>query len=110
MSDTLSRLTSLQFLVLGLLLAREQPGRKLRSHAAQYGLRRSAPAFYQMMARLERDHLVDGWYAPVIVGDQEVRERWYRVTPDGRKQWKRACAFYRLVETISAGERFSDAK
>jgi len=109
MSDTLSRLTPLQFLVLGLLLAQEQPGRNLRSQAAEYGLRRSAPAFYQMMARLERDQLVDGWYEPVTVGDQAMRERWYCVTPEGRKQWKHARAFYRLIEMKAAGERLSNA-
>ena len=53
-------LTHLQFLVLGVLHAGEQPGRAVREALAEYGVRRTAAAFYQLMARLERDGLVDG--------------------------------------------------
>ena len=45
-------LTHLQFLVLGVLLSGRESGRAIRQAVEQYGLRRSAPAFYQMMARL----------------------------------------------------------
>lgn len=109
MSDNLVRLTSPQFLLLGLLVAGEQAGRVLRVRITEFGLRLSAPAFYQMMARLEREVWVRGWYRPLTVRDQAVRERWYEITPGGRKQWKRACEFYRQVEVSSTRERFSDA-
>ena len=102
------RLTHLQFLVLGLLRRGEQPGRVIREAIAERGVRRSAPAFYQLMARLERDRLVDGWYEQVAVGDQAVTERRYRLTPAGAKRWAEARDFY--AELLgSRRARFSDA-
>ena len=79
-------LTHLQFLILGVLRGDQQPGRVLRDALAGYGIRRTGPAFYQLMARLEKDGLVDGWYEQVTVGDQAVTERRYRLTADGKKQ------------------------
>ena len=102
------RLTHLQFLVLGLLGEGEQPGRVLRDAIAAHGLRRSAPAFYQLMARLERDRLVDGWYEQVTAGDQSVTERRYRLRPAGAKLWSEARDFYSTLIARSA-QRWSDA-
>ena len=53
----------------------------------EYGIRSSAPAFYQMMARLERDKIVEGWYGQITAGDQSVTERRYRATADGARMW-----------------------
>jgi DNA-binding PadR family transcriptional regulator len=105
----LPTLTHLQFLVLGVLQAGDRPGRVLRQALAAYGVRRSGPAFYQLMARLERDELVEGWYEQVSVGDQAVTERRYRLTPEGARRWARARAFYDEVARWPAGVRWSDA-
>jgi DNA-binding PadR family transcriptional regulator len=105
----LPQITHLQFLVLGVLMSGEQPGRTIRNTATSYGVRSSAPAFYQMMARLERDGLVEGWYEQVVVGDQWVTERRYRATPAGAKAWKQACEFYRQWEMAATRERLSNA-
>jgi DNA-binding PadR family transcriptional regulator len=102
-------LTHLQFLVLGVLRADEQPGRAVRDALAGYGIRRTGPAFYQLMARLEKDGLVDGWYEQVTVGDQAVTERRYRITAGGRKRWNEARAFYDHVARAAAKLRWSDA-
>jgi DNA-binding PadR family transcriptional regulator len=102
------RLTHLQFLVLGLLREGEQPGRVIRDAIAAHGLKRSAPAFYQLMARLERDRLVDGWYEQVAAGDQAVTERRYRLRPAGAKLWAEARDFYTTV-IARAAQRWSDA-
>jgi DNA-binding PadR family transcriptional regulator len=102
-------LTHLQFLILGVLRGDEQPGRVLRDALAGYGIRRTGPAFYQLMARLEKDGLVDGWYEQVTVGDQAVTERRYRITADGKKQWNEARAFYDHVARAAAKLRWSDA-
>jgi len=102
------RLTHLQFLVLGLLREGEQPGRVIRDAIAAHGLKRSAPAFYQLMARLERDRLVDGWYEQVAAGDQAVTERRYRLRPAGAKLWTEARDFYTTLIARSA-QRWSDA-
>jgi DNA-binding PadR family transcriptional regulator len=102
------KLTHLQFLVLGLLRQTEQPGRAIRDAIAAHGVKRSAPAFYQLMARLERDRLVDGWYEQVTVGDQAVTERRYRLRPSGAKLWAEARDFYTTL-IARAEERWSDA-
>ena len=98
----LPTLTHLQFLVLGILRTDDQPGRVLRQALAAYGVRRSGPAFYQLMARLERARLVEGWYEQVTVGDQAVTERRYRITPEGARLWTRAQSFYDEVARLSA--------
>jgi len=105
----LPRITHLQFLVLGVLRDGEQPGRLIRETLAAYGVRRTAPAFYQLMARLERDGLVDGWYGQVTVGDQAVTERRYRVRPAGTKLWTEARDFYTATRARSGSPRWSDA-
>lgn len=102
-------LTHLQFLVLGVLRGEPQPGRTLRKALAAYGVRRTGPAFYQLMARLEKERLVDGWYEQVTVGDQAVTERHYRITADGTRRWNEARAFYQQVVRASAKLRWSDA-
>jgi DNA-binding PadR family transcriptional regulator len=105
----LPALTHLQFLVLGILRAEEQRGRTLRDALAGYGIRRTGPAFYQLMARLEKDRLVDGWYEQITVGDQAVTERRYRITADGKKRWNDARAFYEHVARVATTLRWSDA-
>ena len=96
-SKKLPRLTHLQFLVLGLLRGGESPGRDIRDALAAYGVKRTAPAFYQLMARLERDGLIDGRYEQIIVRDQAVTERRYRLKPAGTRLWTDARDFYARV-------------
>lgn len=107
MPDRLPPLTSLQYLVLGTLRDGEQPGRVVRDELARHGARRSAAAFYQMMARLERARLVEGWYEQITVGDQAVTERRYRLRPAGARLWEETRAFY--ARAGAARQRWSDA-
>ncbi len=105
----LPALTHRHYLVLGVLRAEAQPGRVLRQALAGYGVRRSGPAFYQLMARMERAKLVDGWYEQVTVGDQTVTERRYRVTKEGVRLWADAHRFYDELAHTPARIRWSDA-
>jgi DNA-binding PadR family transcriptional regulator len=105
----LPTLTHLQFLVLGVLRADELPGRVVRRALASYGVRRTAPAFYQLMARLEAAGLVDGWYEQTVVGDQAVTERRYRITAEGSRTWERTQEFYADVRRLASKMRWSDA-
>jgi DNA-binding PadR family transcriptional regulator len=105
----LPTLTHLQFLVLGVVRTHDQPGRVVREVLATYGVRRSGPAFYQLMARLEREKLVEGWYEQVTVGDQAVTERRYRITADGTRRWNRAHTFYEQISRAQGRMRWSDA-
>jgi DNA-binding PadR family transcriptional regulator len=107
--QTVPALTNLQFLVLGVLRGNEQPGRVIREALLQYGVRRTAPAFYQLMSRLESAGLVEGRYEQITVGDQAVTERWYRITTDGARQWQRAQKFYSDVGRLAARLRWSNA-
>jgi DNA-binding PadR family transcriptional regulator len=100
-------LTHLQFLIVGTLLAGERPGRQIREAIADYGVRRTGAAFYQMMARLQRAGSVEGWYEQITVGDQAVTERRYRVTPAGSRLWAETRRFYE--QAVRATERWSDA-
>jgi len=109
MSDKLPRLTHLQFLVLGVLHGSEHPGRTIRHTLAAHGVKRTAPAFYQLMARLERDGLVEGWYEQITVKDQAVTERRYRIRSQGLKLWSEARDFYAAIGARGVQTRWSDA-
>jgi len=101
MSKTLPPVTHLQFLVLDALAGTEQAGRDLRDLLATYGIRRSAPAFYQMMARLESSNLVEGWYDQKVIAGQNVKERRYRITRTGLRSLEATRNFY--VARVAAG-------
>ena len=108
-SSKLPTISHLQFLALGVLRAGDQPGRTIRRIAAKFGVRHTAAAFYQMMARLERDGLVEGWYEPIHVGDQVVTERRYRITSDGSRAWSQTRACYQTITLAATQKLWSDA-
>jgi DNA-binding PadR family transcriptional regulator len=94
MSRRLPPITHLQFLVLDALSAAERAGRDLRALLATHGIRNTAPAFYQMMARLEAARLVDGRYDQKVVNGQLLKERRYRILADGRRALAETRSFY----------------
>jgi DNA-binding PadR family transcriptional regulator len=103
------QITHLQFLVLDALREGPRRGRHIRRELGRHGVQRSAPAFYQMMARLEDAGLVDGEYAQKIVGGQIIKERRYTLTETGEAEWRRTHDFYaeriRVVNTAVARQR-----
>ena len=102
--DGLPEITHLQFLVLAMLLEDPRAGRDIRADLARHGVRRTAPAFYQMMARLEDASLVEGWYDQRVVDGQLIKERHYRVRPAGLRAWNATRDFYlglRGFETVA---------
>jgi DNA-binding PadR family transcriptional regulator len=100
MSKKLPPITHLQFLVLEALVEGETAGREVRALLTSYGVRSSAPAFYQMMGRLEEGGLVEGWYDQKLVGGQNIKERRYRLTRPGRASLADTRAFY--LQRLSA--------
>lgn len=88
------RLSHLQFLVLGALRGRELAGRELREHLAGFGVRKSGPAFYQLMARLEDGGLITGRYRQEVIEGQIIRERLYRAAAEGLRAWEGSRDFY----------------
>lgn len=99
------RLTNLQFVVLGALRGGAHTGRQIRDRLAEFGLRKSGPAFYQMMSRLEEAGLIDGWYTQEIIGGQIIRERNYRLQASGESSWERERDF-----NLQVIERFNDVE
>jgi DNA-binding PadR family transcriptional regulator len=94
------QITHLQFLVLGLLRQSPRLGREIRLELTRSGVRRSGPAFYQMMARLEDAGLVAGEYDQKVVAGQIIKERRYEVTAPGAAAWTLTRDFY--VKQIAA--------
>jgi DNA-binding PadR family transcriptional regulator len=90
----LPEITHLQFLVLAILTDGELAGREVRDRLAEAGERKSGPAFYQFMARLEAAGFVEGWYDQKVVDGQIIKERRYRVTGAGSKAFEDTRDFY----------------
>jgi DNA-binding PadR family transcriptional regulator len=110
MSRDLPSITHLQFLVLGLLLREERPGRRIRRDLAGRGIRHSTPAFYQMMSRLEEAGLVRGWYHQKVVDGQIIKERHYKLTASGAAAWTATRDFYlAAVKDLAPGREFARA-
>ena len=86
--------THLQFLVLGVLRGGPTTGRALRGHLQDFQVKRSGPAFYQLMARMEDGGLVEGWYVQQVIEGQIIRERHYRITAIGTRAWQASRDFY----------------
>ncbi len=74
--------------------SRDLPGREIRSHLSEFGVRKSGPAFYQLMSRLEDAGLVTGSYHQEIIDGQIIRERHYRITAEGTRAWDGSRDFY----------------
>ncbi len=87
-------ITHLQFLVLEALGDADQLGRELRALLASHGVRNSAPAFYQMMSRLEDAGLAEGAYDQKVIAGQNVKERRYRITKAGTRAAAHTRTFY----------------
>jgi hypothetical protein len=94
MSRRIPSITHLQFLVLDTLSAGERAGRSLRQLLVDHGVRNTAPAFYQMMARLEDAAMVEGWYDQKVVGGQLLKERHYRIARAGSRALSETRNFY----------------
>jgi len=81
--ESLPELSHLQFAVLEVLGTAQMRGKDLRTGLSELGIKKSGPAFYQMMARLEEAKFVAGCYNQEIIDGQIIKERQYRVTGDG---------------------------
>jgi DNA-binding PadR family transcriptional regulator len=101
-------LTHLQFLILSTLLEDDRSGREMRTALDAFGAAKTAAAFYQTMARLERAGLVDGWYDQIVVGDQAVTERRYTLKPLGRKLVDETRRFYTSTAAATLKRRLSN--
>jgi hypothetical protein len=91
----LPELSHLQFAVLQVLGTGVLSGKDLREGLkSNHGIRKSGPAFYQMMARLEDGKFVEGSYTQEIIDGQIIKERQYRVTAAGIRALNHTKRFY----------------
>ena len=90
----LPELTHLQFLVLGALLSGELSGADLRARLKQDGASKTLASFYQLMARLEEGHHVEGRYEQEMIDGIPVKERIYKATGQGVRAWEEVRDFY----------------
>jgi DNA-binding PadR family transcriptional regulator len=90
----LPEITHLQYLVLGILADSEKSGREIRDHLAKEGEKKSGPAFYQFMSRLEEAKLLEGRYDQKVVEGQIIKERRYRITGSGMRAFDDTTNFY----------------
>lgn len=92
--DRLPELSHLQFAVLEVLGTAERSGKDLRTGLSELGIKKSGPAFYQMMARLEDAKFVEGEYVQQIVDGQIIKERQYKITENGIRALNQTKKFY----------------
>lgn len=96
MTDNLPPLTHLQFAILNVIGASSISGKDLRKSLAQeHNVKKSGPAFYQLMARLEEAKFVEGSYKQEIIDGQIIKERNYKITGKGISAMNRTKSFYR---------------
>lgn len=90
-------LPHLQFAVLGALGSAKRTGREIREELRALDLKKTGPAFYRLMTRLEEAGFVEGWYEQEVVDGQIFRERVYRARPEGERVWRRTRDFHLAV-------------
>jgi len=93
-NDNLPELSHLQFAVLEVIGTAAMCGKDLRTSLSELGIKKSGPAFYQLMARLEDSKCVEGWYTQEIIEGQIIKERQYRITGNGIRALNQTKQFY----------------
>ena len=93
--ESLPELSHLQFVVLNALGANVKRGKQLRADLAEHGIKKSGPAFYQLMARLEEASFIKGWYEQEIIDGQIIKERHYKLLGLGERALNQTMQFYR---------------
>lgn len=87
-------ITHLQFAVLSIIGGTERSGRTIREKLAEFKVKKTGPAFYQLMARMEENGLVKGWYEQEIIDGQIIKQRFYKAKGKGITAANKAREFY----------------
>jgi DNA-binding PadR family transcriptional regulator len=101
------RLSHLQFAVLEILGTATKRGKDLRKSLSELGIKKSGPAFYQMMARLEEAKFARGWYEQQIIDGQIIKERHYQITGNGIDALNETKKFYVRSQQMAAMPAFA---
>ena len=87
-------LSVLQILILDTLGVAEVQSAVLRDKLKLAGFKKSAPAFYQAMSRLEDAGLVESRYTKRVLHGHTVKEKHFKVTGDGVEAMREAKQFF----------------
>jgi hypothetical protein len=87
-------LTHLQMILIEALGGRRMSGRELRAALKKLKVNKTAPAFYQLMSRMEEGDFVKGEYEDKNIDGVPIRERFYQITGHGVKAYEGARRFY----------------
>jgi DNA-binding PadR family transcriptional regulator len=95
-----------QFAVLDALKEGELWGRDLRAALKADGYGSTNASFYELMDRLEKGGLVEGWYEDRDVLGQMFKERKYKLNALGQGAWEEVATYYaaRLGLHLSGGQ------
>lgn len=92
-------MTPLQALVVSVLFERELSSRQIREELALRRVEKKMPLLYRMLGRAELAGYVCGRYCQYqTVDGRRIRERYYRVSKRGLREWKKVKAFYEGLE------------
>lgn len=92
--DTLPEISHLQFAILDALGGGVKRGKQLREDLASMDIKKTGPAFYQLMARLEEGNFIKGWYEQEIIEGQIIKERHYKLLGNGVRAVNELKRFY----------------
>src|SRR6266404_4903821 len=87
-------ITHLQFLILDALADGERSGQEVRDALKTARVRKSGPAFYQLMARLEDAKFVSGRYEQKTIDGQPIKQRRYKLLAGGLRALAETREFY----------------
>ena len=101
----LPTLSVLQILILDTMGAGETQSGDLREKLKAAGFRKSAPAFYQAMTRLEDAGLVESRFTTDRIDGKTVREKHFKVTAEGVRALGEAQDFFDGLEVAAPPAR-----
>jgi hypothetical protein len=100
----LPEMTPLQALVISILFDGEKSSREVRDELAFRGVEMPMPHVYRMLGRAELAGYLCGkyrqWQTP---DDRTVREKFYRISPQGLDGWQKTVAFYDALDRPPQG-------
>ena len=100
-------LSHLQAAVLDSIGASDISGRDLRAALKKRKIKKSGPAFYQLMSRLEDAKFVTGRYEEKMVEGQRIKERKYQMTGEGEKALRESLSFYSAMEGLEGDQTYA---
>ena len=88
-------MTPLQALTVNILFDGERSSRQIQDELDFRGVEMQMPLVYRMLGRLELAEYVWGRYRQYqMVDGRTIRERHYRVSETGLREWEKTVAFY----------------